>query len=175
MPPIAYYFLLTALLCLPPQLHAGTVHRCEAPNGQITFTTLSCTAEERLSLQDVHTFTPGSTMALMPSAETGETGETSSMKNKRRVPTIVGQAEDKCGNLINAKERRTAIINQRVVAGMSQQDVESALGKPDKISIRNSSTSYRYDTKRGRSAHVEFDEKGCTKGKAKLQTAKNPR
>ncbi|MNR66396.1 hypothetical protein D3C85_1898600 [compost metagenome] len=58
---------------------------------------------------------------------------------------------------------------------MSQQDVESALGKPDKVSIKNSSTSYRYDTKRGRSAHVEFDEKGCTKGKAKLQTAKSPR
>jgi hypothetical protein len=172
MPPIAYYFLLTALLCLPPQLQAGTVHRCEAPNGQITFTTLSCTAEERLSLQAVHTFTPGSTMALMPNADTGET---SSLKNKRRAPTIVGQAEGKCGNLINTKERRTAIINKRIVAGMSEQDVESALGKPDKISIRNSSTSYRYDTRRGRSAYVEFDEKGCTKGKAKLQTAKSPR
>lgn len=172
MPSIARYFLLTALLCLPPRLQAGTVHRCEAPNGQVTFTTLSCTAGERLSLQDVHTFTPGSTMALMPEANIGET---SGIKNQRRAPTIVGQAEDKCGNLINAKERRTAIINQRVVAGMSQQDVESALGKPDKISIRNSSTSYRYDAKRGRSAHVEFDEKGCTKGKAKSQTAKSPR
>ncbi|WP_223516157.1 cell envelope protein SmpA [Pseudomonas sp. GL-B-19] len=172
MPSIARYFLLTALLCLPPRLQAGTVHRCEAPNGQVTFTTLSCTAGERLSLQDVHTFTPGSTMALMPEANIGET---SGIKNQRRAPTIVGQAEDKCGNLINAKERRTAIINQRVVAGMSQQDVESALGKPDKISIRNSSTTYRYDTKRGRSAHVEFDEKGCTKGKAKSQTAKSPR
>ena len=172
MPPIAYYFLLTTLLCLPLLLQAETVHRCEAPNGQITFTTLSCTTGEQLSLQDVRTFTPGSTVALIPSAETSETSD---MKNKRRAPTIVGQAEDKCGNLINAKERRTAIINQRVVAGMSQQDVESALGKPDKVSIRNSSTSYRYDTKRGRSAHVEFDEKGCTKGKAKLQTAKSPR
>ena len=172
MPPFAYYFLLTALLCLPPRLQAGTVHRCEAPNGQVTFTTLSCTAGERLSLQDVRTFTPGSTVALMPSADTGETSD---KKNKRRAPTIVGQAEDKCGNLISAKERRTAIINQRIVAGMSQQDVESALGKPDKISIRNSATTYRYDTKRGRSAHVEFDEKGCTKGKAKLQTAKSPR
>ena len=59
------------------------------------------------------------------------------MTIRGRDPSIVGQSEDKCGNLISARERREAIINQRIVAGMSQQDVESALGKPDKISIRN--------------------------------------
>ena len=172
MPWNADYFLLAALLCLPPWALATTVHRCEAPNGRITFTTLSCTTGESLSLQEVRTFLPGSTTALMPQAEVRET---SSMKNPRREPTVVGQSEDKCGNQLSAKERRIAIINQRVVAGMSQQDVESALGKPDKISTRNSAMSYRYDNKRGRSAHIEFDEKGCTKGKAKSQTAKSPR
>ena len=168
----AHCFLLITLLCPSPWALATTVHRCEAANGRITFTTLSCTAGDSLSLQDVRTFTPGSVTALMPEAENRET---SGMKIKRRDPTVVGKTEDKCGNLISAKERREAIINQRVVAGMSQQDVESALGKPDKISIRNSATSYRYDTRRGRSAHVEFDERGCTKGKAKSQTAKSPR
>ena len=166
------YFLLTALLCLPLEAFAVTVHRCEAANGRITFTTLGCATDDSLSLQDVRTFTPGSTVALMPEADTRET---SGMKIKRREPTVVGQTEDKCGNVINARERRDAIINQRVDAGMSQQDVESALGKPDKITVRNSTTSYRYDTKRGRSAQVEFDEKGCTKGKAKSRTAKSPR
>ncbi|QVW22040.1 cell envelope protein SmpA [Pseudomonas hormoni] len=168
----AQYFLLIALFCLPLETFAATVHRCEAANGRITFTTLSCGTGDSFSLQEVRTFTPGSTMALMPEADTRET---SGMKNKRREPTVVGQTEDKCGNVINARERREAIINQRVVAGMSQQDVESALGKPDKITVRNSATSYRYDTRLGRSAHVEFDEKGCTKGKAKTQTAKSPR
>ncbi len=166
------YFLLIALLCLPLEAFATTVHRCEAANGRITFTTLGCATDDSLSLQDVRTFTPGSTVALMPEADARET---SGMKIKRREPTVVGQTEDKCGNVINARERREAIINQRVVAGMSQQDVESALGKPDKITVRNSTTSYRYDTKRGRSAQVEFDEKGCTKGKAKSRTAKSPR
>ncbi|MGL6245479.1 cell envelope protein SmpA [Pseudomonas sp.] len=172
MPSITVYFLLLALLCLSPRMHAATIHRCEAPNGRLTFTTLSCTDGESLSLQDVRPFMPGTAMALMPEAEGREAPTT---KTVRKEPTVVGQFEDKCGNLISAKERREAIINQRIVAGMTQQDVESALGKPDKISIRNSATSYRYDIKRGRSAHVEFDEKGCTKGKAKLQTAKSPR
>ena len=171
MPSIAQFLLLLTLLSPLPLALATTVHRCEAANGRITFTTLSCAAGESASLQDVRTFTPGSTMALMPEAEPRET---SGMKIKRREPTVVGQMQDKCGNLISARERRDAIINQRVIAGMSQQDVESALGKPDKISIRNSTTSYRYDTQRGRSAQVEFDEKGCTKGKAKSRTAKSP-
>ncbi|MDR6605411.1 cell envelope protein SmpA [Pseudomonas synxantha] len=171
MPSIAQFLLLLTLLSPLPSALATSVHRCEAANGRITFTTLSCAAGESASLQDVRTFTPGSTMALMPEADPRET---SGMKIKRREPTVVGQTQDKCGNLISARERRDAIINQRVIAGMSQQDVESALGKPDKISIRNSMTSYRYDTQRGRSAQVEFDEKGCTKGKAKSRTAKSP-
>ncbi|SDP41379.1 hypothetical protein SAMN04489798_5683 [Pseudomonas arsenicoxydans] len=172
MPSHSHYFFLTILFCLPPCLHAQTIHRCEADDGSITFTTLSCTAGENFSLQDVRALPPSSTVALMPEADNREKTDT---KVKRREPTIVGKTEDKCGNLISARERREAIINQRVIAGMSQQDVESALGKPDKVSVRNSATSYRYDTKRGRSANVEFDEKGCTKGKAKSQTAKSPR
>ena len=171
MPSNAQSLLLITLLC-PPWALATTIHKCEAANGHITFTTLSCTTGESLSLQEVRTVTAGSTaMALMPEAQTRQT---SSTKIQRRDPTVVGKAEDKCGNLISARERREAIINQRIIAGMSRQDVESALGKPDKINIRNSTTSYRYDTKRGRSANVEFDARGCTKGKAKSQTAKSP-
>ncbi|WP_213941040.1 cell envelope protein SmpA [Pseudomonas sp. dw_612] len=172
MPSNTYLLLLIALLCLSPESLATTIHRCEAPDGRITFTTMSCRTGENLSLQDVRPFTPGTIVAVMPEANTRDTSGT---HEQRRAPTVVGQFEDKCGNLIDAKQRRAAIINQRVIAGMTQQDVESALGKPDKISIRNSATSYRYDLKRGRSAHVDFDEKGCVKGKAKSQTAKSPR
>ncbi|MEJ5060563.1 MULTISPECIES: cell envelope protein SmpA [unclassified Pseudomonas] len=171
MPPKIFRFLLITLPCLAFAAPATTIHRCEAPNGRITFTTMSCAVGDTLSIQEVHTYLPGNAVALMPEASYQET---SGIKIKSRDPTIVGEPEDKCGNLISARERREAIINRRVVAGMSQQDVESALGKPDKISIRNSSTSYRYETKRGRSAQIEFDERGCTKGKAKSQTAKSP-
>lgn len=171
MPSKAPRLILIPLLYLPFALPATTIHRCETPDGRITFTSMSCAVGESLSIQEVHTYLPGTTIALMPEASHRET---SGIKSKNHYPTVVGHSEDKCGNLISARERREAIINQRVVAGMSQQDVESALGKPDKINIRNSSTSYRYETKRGRSAVIEFDERGCTKGKAKSQTAKSP-
>ncbi|HEF4762487.1 TPA: cell envelope protein SmpA [Pseudomonas putida] len=171
MPSNVQHYLLVTLLC-PSWAFATTIHRCEAIDGHITFTTLSCRTSESFSLQDVRPLTPGSTlMTLMPEAGHRPTLDA---KHQWKGPTVVGKTEDKCGNLISAKERREAIINQRIIAGMTQQDVESALGKPDKISIRNSSTSYRYETKRGRSAHIEFDERGCTKGKSKSQTAKSP-
>ena len=165
-----HYFLLAALLCLPQTALAVTIHRCEAPDGSITFTTLSCNAGEDLSMQEVRTSVPGTTMALLPEADVRDRASTTGMRNL----TIVGQAEDKCGNQLSAREKREAIINQHIVAGMSQRDVESALGKPDKITIRNSATNYRYNNKRGRNAQITFDERGCTKGKVKSQTAKSP-
>jgi hypothetical protein len=173
MPSNARYLLLLAMLSAPPAVSATVVQRCEAANGHITFTTLSCTAGESASLQDVRPSPSSSNKALLPEAEARETP---SMKINNREPVVIGQTEENCANLISPQERRKAIINQRIVAGMSRQDVESALGKPDRISARNSTTSYRYGAKPGRSAQVEveFDEKGCSTGKAKSRTAKSP-
>ncbi|MCF4994445.1 cell envelope protein SmpA [Pseudomonas syringae] len=164
--------LLPTLLCLPLVALATTVHRCEAPDGNVTFTTMSCASDEQLSRQEIHPYLPGSIIAIIPPANVTDTTR---IKPTRRDPAVVGQSEDKCGNLISARQRREAILNQRIIAGMSQQDVESALGKPNKVNIRNSVTTYRYDLKRGRSAQVDFDEKGCVAGKAKSRTAKSPR
>jgi len=172
MPSKTIRFMLTTLLCLPPTGSATTLHRCEAPDGSLTFTTLSCRSDEQLSLQEVRPYSPGSTVALMPEARHEEI---SGMNSRKREMAVVGHTQDKCGNLVDARQKREAIINQRIIAGMNQQDVESALGKPDKISIRNSATSYRYNLKRGRSAQVDFDEKGCVTGKLKSRTAKSPR
>ncbi|VVO17679.1 hypothetical protein PS718_03952 [Pseudomonas fluorescens] len=172
MPSKPSRFLLASLLCLPPAGAATSLHRCEATDGSVTFTSMSCANGEKLSVQEVHPYLPGSVVAIMPEHNHEEI---SGMKNTGREPGIVGRTEDKCGNLIDARQRREAIINRRVIAGMSQQDVESALGKPDKVNIRTSTTSYRYDLKRGRSAQVDFDERGCVKTKAKSRTAKSPR
>ncbi|WP_285420933.1 cell envelope protein SmpA [Pseudomonas sp. efr-133-TYG-5] len=171
MPTIAAPMALTTLLCLPLLASASTLHRCEAADGSVTFTTLSCASDEHLSPHEVHPYSPGP-VALLPDARYEER---SGMTFRGREVGIVGQAQDKCGNLIDARQRREAIINRRVVVGMSQQDVESALGKPDKVSLRNSSTIYRYDLKRGRTAQIDFDERGCVTGKAKSRTAKSPR
>ncbi len=170
MPVKKHVPLLIALLCLSLQATATTIHRCEDSDGRITYTTLSCHPGEKLSQQNVYSPSPFKFDATLPDTTPRET---SSIKSKPRDPTVVGQMNHKCGDLLTAKERREAIINQRIIPGMSQQEVESALGKPDKISIRNATTNYRYDSKKGRSAQIVFDEKGCVKGKS--QTAKSPR
>lgn len=168
MPSKPILFLLSCLLYLPQNGEAATLHRCEAADGSLTFTSMSCAQGERLSKQEVHPYSPGSVVAIMPEANHEKT-------IGGREPGIIGGAEHICGNVIDARQRREAIINRRVIAGMSAQDVESALGKPDKVNIRTSMTSYRYDLKRGRSAQVDFDQRGCVKEKAKSRTAKSPR
>ncbi|MBK5376230.1 cell envelope protein SmpA [Pseudomonas sp. TH08] len=172
MPTKSILFVLTCLFCLARSGEATTLHRCEAADGSITFTSMSCSHGERLSKQEVHPYSPGSVVAVMPEANHEKT---SGMNIQGREPGIVGVAEHLCGNVIDARQRREAIINRRVIAGMSAQDVESALGKPDKVNIRTSTTTYRYDLKRGRSAQVDFDQRGCVKEKGKSRTAKSPR
>ncbi|WP_210640173.1 MULTISPECIES: cell envelope protein SmpA [unclassified Pseudomonas] len=163
MPASRYLLLLATLPCLPLWAAGQTVHRCESLAGHVTFTTLSCSPGESLSLQQIHSFSPGMTEPILPEAESRQT---SGNKTTRKELTVVGQFEDRCANLIDARQRREAIMNQRIIAGMSQQDVESALGKPDSIKIRNSSTRYTYKAKKGRSAEIVFDERGCVKGKS---------
>ncbi|MGF0240546.1 hypothetical protein ACQR3P_30735 [Rhodococcus sp. IEGM1300] len=69
MPSTAIVFFLSALPFLSFQAYATTIHRCEAADGGVTFTTLSCMAGERLIPQEVHAFNPVSRFALMPEAE----------------------------------------------------------------------------------------------------------
>ncbi|MCK1791619.1 cell envelope protein SmpA [Pseudomonas violetae] len=168
MPSHSYFFFMITLLFLQGPASATTIHRCEAPDGHPTFTTLSCAPGHSLSLQEVRAYLPGSVVPLAPEADPPAT--------HRPQPqlTVIGQLEEKCGNVLSPRERREALINQRMVAGLSQQDVESALGKPDSISIRNSTTTWRYAAKRGRSAGVQFDERGCIPEKGKSRTAKSP-
>ncbi|MCJ8205629.1 cell envelope protein SmpA [Pseudomonas sp. RGM2987] len=167
MPTNRHLLLLANLLCLPLWAAGQTVHRCESGAGHVTFTTLSCGPEDVLSLQQIHPYSPGTiapkTESMLPEAEHRPI---SSNKAARKEPIVVGQFEDRCGNLISARQRREAILQKRVIAGMSQQDVESALGKPNSIKTRNSSTRYTYKAKKGRSAEIVFDEKGCVKAKS---------
>ncbi|MBX8537054.1 outer membrane protein assembly factor BamE [Pseudomonas cichorii] len=150
--------LWSNLLCLPFYTHANTVQRCEDPTGKITFTTLGCPVGHTSQLQEAFNAPPGSITPLLPSAD-----RRSTQASKEIV--VVGQQEDGCGNRLSPAQRRQAIINQRTPPGMTKRDVESLLGRPDKITNRNGELRYTYNLKKGRSNSVTFDENGCVKGK----------
>ncbi|MBC2693381.1 hypothetical protein H7995_26715 [Pseudomonas sp. MBT-1] len=57
---------LIALLCPTASAQVMTVQRCEAADGRITFTSTACKTGERLSLQQVRTYLPGSTTEVYP-------------------------------------------------------------------------------------------------------------
>ena len=80
---------------------------------------------------------------------------------------MVGTKQDGCGNQLSSSERRRAVIRQQVRGGMTQRDVESALGKPDKITTNDGQTRYHYADDKGNKRQVNFDEYGCVKAKGK--------
>ncbi|HXR02196.1 MAG TPA: DUF4124 domain-containing protein [Pseudomonas sp.] len=151
--------LVAALLTLAPCAFATTVNRCEDGHGNLTFTTLACPPGHSLKLHRAHNPLPGTTPTAPPAiAESGR-----ERTNKELV--VIGQRDDGCGNILSAQQRRKAIIDERTPAGMTKRDVESLLGKPDKVVGRNAELRYIYETKKGRSRQVIFDEHGCVKGK----------
>jgi hypothetical protein len=120
-----------------------------------------------MQLQSAYNAPPGTVINLLPESThtPRQAAAPSDNRQKNKELVVVGQRDDPCGNQISREQRRRAIINQQTRAGMSVQDVESSLGKPDKIASRNGETRYYYSEKKGRSSQIVFDEKGCVKGK----------
>ena len=142
---------------------ASSVQRCEDAMGNVTFTSLGCPDGQDMQWQDAYNAPPGSTAHLLPPAE--PSGRANPHANHSKDIVVAGERDDGCGNRLSAEQRRRAIINQQTPPGMTRRDVESLLGRPDKVSSRNGETRYVYHEKKGRSSQVTFDENGCVKGK----------
>jgi hypothetical protein len=152
------------LLCPLPTL-GSSVLRCEDASGHVTLTRQGCPDAQSQSLQQAYNPTP-STGKPVPLAKPRKASRKSKKKDEQ-VLTVVGVKQDGCGNRLNSRERRTAIIQQQIRLGMSRVDVENSLGKPDKVTEQNGQTRYVYLGKKGNKRNVSFDEAGCVKGKAK--------
>ena len=159
---IAYPFLLCIALLSALPAAASNVQRCEDALGNITFTTLGCPADQSSETRQVTNPRPGSVTPLLPYAKGPERVDRTG-PDKELV--VVGQRDDGCGNRLSAEQRRQAVINQRTPPGMTKRDVESLLGRPDKIISKNAELRYVYKQKKGRSNTVTFDANGCVKGK----------
>lgn len=159
--------MLCAGLCallLHPSAQASTVFRCEDDKGHITYTLHGCPELSSQHLQEAHNPTPGTGKAV-PMAKSAKARTKKGEPREELV--VVGAKQDGCGNRVAGSDRRTAIIRQQVRSGMTQRDVESALGKPDKITSHDSQTRYHYADRQGNRRQVTFDESGCVKEKGK--------
>jgi len=152
------------LLCPLPTL-GSSVFRCEDAKGHITFTRQGCPGEQTQHLQQTYNPTPGSGKPV-PLAKPRKITR-SNKKRATQALTVVGVKQDGCGNHLSSSERRTAIIKQQIGMGMSRADVESSLGKPDRITEQNGQTRYVYQGLKGNKRNVSFNEAGCVKGKSK--------
>lgn len=154
------------LLTLPAYLSASTILRCEDAAGNVMFTSAGCPGGHAAQKQDAYNAPPSSgSSALLPPADTAQPRRKSAQKPAAENIVIVGQRNDGCGNRLSAEQRRRAIINQQTPPGMTRRDVESLLGRPDKVTSRNGETKFTYNEKKGRSSQITFDENDCVKGR----------
>jgi hypothetical protein len=154
-----------AILLHPSLSLSSNVFRCENGKGQITFSQHGCSGEQTQQLQQAYNPTPGSGKPV-PLAKARKTKRSTKQDSDHDV-VVVGMQQDGCGNHLSSSERRTAIIKQKISSGMSRADVESSLGKPDRVTQHNGQARYLYRDKKGNSRQVSFDEAGCVKGKRK--------
>lgn len=112
---------LLLALSLAPAGEAATVFRCEDASGHVTFTQLGCPNAQAGERIEADNPPPGGT-SITPMATPAPL--------RREAPSVVvvGGGKEKCGARLGEQERRKAIVEQRIVAGMTRADVERALG-----------------------------------------------
>ena len=155
--------LCAAILLLPIRdSSASSVFRCVDGTGHVTFTRHGCPSDQQQHLQDARNHTPSSGKVI-PLANPDRRKATAPAGAAELV--IVGQRDDGCGNLLSSSEKRQAIIRKEIRAGLSRADVESSLGKPDRVTSSNGQQRYHNREKRkgGSSRQISFDAAGCVK------------
>ncbi|MGX5220087.1 DUF4124 domain-containing protein [Pseudomonas segetis] len=150
---------LCSLVILPPDTWAARVFRCEDSQGNLTFTSHGCPSEHKLRLVNPQNPTPSSGKAI-PLATPRHRDNTQTDS----TTTVVGERQDGCGNRVTGRQRRSAIIKKQILAGMTKADVESALGKPQRVDRKNGQVRYHYQDLQGNKSQVSFDQAGCVKG-----------
>jgi len=158
--------LFALALGLPHVAAAASVFRCVDAAGKVTFSQRGCPVDQQQAVQQAENPTPGNGKPVPMATPKKHAGIRQPAKQRELV--VIGGADDGCGNLLDASQRRQATIRREVRDGMSRQDIESALGRPDKISTQNGQVRYTYEADgNGRSRQVTFDEAGCVKTRAK--------
>ncbi|HEJ2409761.1 TPA: DUF4124 domain-containing protein [Pseudomonas aeruginosa] len=158
---------LLLLLSLASTCEAAAVFRCEDASGHVSFTQLGCPAGQAGETVVADNPPPGG-RSVTPRAETKT--KKASIGRKSVPLAVIGEREDRCGRRLDEKERRKAIVEQRIMARMTRSDVERALGKPDRVSGNNAEVRYQYKADKRRGARsVSFDQEGCVKGKGRYR------
>lgn len=155
---LRYLTFGTGLMFFAELANAASVWRCEAPDGNITFTSLSCPAGQQRQQVNAHNPSPGTFNNAI-----GTVMRITKPASDKPV-VIVGSADDGCGNRVVGPARRHAIINQQAKPGMTLRDVESAFGEPDKVIEKNGEKQYKF-VQKNRTISISFDQNGCVKGR----------
>ena len=156
-----WFHLLAFTLSTMDASYAATLQRCVAQDGHITYTAHGCSARDAQSTITTANVRPADSRAspmAPPSAAPAR-----SRPSPPDDLVVVGGRDDGCGNRVTGSSRREAIIRKEIRVGMTRRDVESTLGRPDKVSGQNGQLRYHYQDRQGNRRQVSFDRDGCVR------------
>ncbi len=104
---------LLLLLSLASTCEAAAVFRCEDASGHVSFTQLGCPAGQAGETVVADNPPPGG-RSVTPMAETKT--KKASIGRKSVPLAVIGEREDRCSRRLDEKERRKAIVEQRIMA-----------------------------------------------------------
>lgn len=136
------------------QTQASVIHRCTDAHGHSTFTQQPCPSGQQQSTQHLQFNTPLQSLPIEQQRTRAKPG--------LKVVGVDQGITNGCGDLLNSQQRRTAVVRKQVRPGMTQADIESALGKPQRITRNNGNTTFHYRDRDGNTRTVRFKD-GCVK------------
>jgi len=157
--PVSLYPFAVLIFAMTATSEAASVSRCIDTNGRVAFSFNGCSGSIATQVE-AYNPPPGGDQ-VVPMATTQDA--TKPQTGQRREAVVVGARDDGCGNLLDAREKRQAIIRGEVRQGMSRADVESAFGQPQRTRASNGQLRYYYENHKERTRQVTFDEHGCVK------------
>jgi hypothetical protein len=169
------------LLCISTALFsqsslATTVFRCTDTSGHVSFSSNGCLKGELIIHQDINNPRPsGDTVVTSRKLYSTDSLVQEHRETDQRELIVVGTKEAACQNALAGSEKRVAIIQKKIKTGMTRDDVESALGKPYRITQFNGNIRYHYEKTYGKGSKViTFDELGCVSGKPSRRKKATP-
>ena len=162
-------FAVVALIIVQ-HASAETVFKCVDAQGRITFTArANCPVQS--SLDDVvsaHNTRPSGSEAGTQMARPRTPRQTSRQTPKAYAATqSAGHATGDCSTGLSDSELRTAKVRGEITPGMSRNDVESMMGKPNNDGARGAGSSVYWNDRYLNYTAVSYDRNGCVRGSSR--------
>lgn len=139
---------------------AAPINKCVGPDGRITFSQTSCSNQDTVERIEVRVQNSGMRLANEVTAAAQE-GEGTQAPAPAVLRPALGQ-QGTCGANFSSQEIRKAIIEKRIIVGMTGKDARRAWGDPSTVNrTSHGDSQWVYDRGPGNTQYLYVNHNDC--------------